>query len=547
MPGQFENCEICSKRFTVTAYSKTGPDGGLVCTSCGKELGADDAASKKKAPKAATAAKRKRAMQSERLDGIVRRGGKPLVQLCIETVLKFHDSIESFENVPDHLMHRICRLFCKHRVLNTQTLPLFIQGDLTVIEIFDCSCRLIWIISQALTSADLKTEDYNMLIASAQRLRKLTLHNAYQFKDQNVTCMIEKLEYLTDLRIYAPNLVNPGMWEKLFARMGKKLHTLKLKWMDDTFQDKQVKKMVQCCPNLTRLKLGDLSHLGPDSIVAISEFRKLEHLSLDFRKDVDNALLADLIKSVGAKLQTLSLRSFVDIDADVLQAIHATCRALTKLRITPCGAATDAAWADLFAPSWRNPPLRRLHLSSARDVDNQNPDGPADAPVGVAGAAFAAILRHSAKGLERLDLASCRHVPPAALLAALAPDALRAEMDPDTGEDVVRAPAVLLPRLREADLSFVQHVDDVVLAGLFRAAPLLEKVALFGCFGVTSDVVVPRGVVVIGAPCLETEGIEMYGGAEREDPAQLMDLDGKTSGMYSSIAQVPDSDEEMVW
>ncbi len=29
MPGQFENCEVCEKRFTVTAYSKTGPEGAL--------------------------------------------------------------------------------------------------------------------------------------------------------------------------------------------------------------------------------------------------------------------------------------------------------------------------------------------------------------------------------------------------------------------------------------------------------------------------------------------------------------------------------------
>ena len=328
--------------------------------------------------------------------------------------------------------------------------------------------------------------------------------------------MIEKLEHLTDLRLYAPNLISKDVWGKLFTGIGKKLQTLKLKWMDDTFPDSHVGTLVQRCPNLVRLKLCELPHLGPDSIVAISELRKLEHLSLDFRKDVDNAHLVKLIKSVGAKLQTLSLRNFPDIDSSVLQAIHATCRSLTKLRITPCHAATDAAWADLFAPDWRNPPLRRLHLSAARDVDNQNPDGPADAPVGVAGPALLAILRHSAAGLECLELASCRHVAAAALLAAFAPDALPAEMDPDTGEDRVLAPAVLLPRLREADLSFVQHVDDVSLAGLFRAAPLLERIALFGCFGVTSDVAVPRGVGVIGAPCLETDGMEMYGGAQRE-------------------------------
>jgi DNA repair protein RAD7 len=144
LPGQFENCEICEKRFTVTAYSKTGPNGGLICNPCGKELGANDAASKKKSPKVTAAAKRRRTLQSERLDGIIRRGSKPLVQLCIETVLKYHDSIESFESIPDHLIHRICRLFSKHRVLNSQTLPLFIRGDLTVIEVFDCSCKCLW-------------------------------------------------------------------------------------------------------------------------------------------------------------------------------------------------------------------------------------------------------------------------------------------------------------------------------------------------------------------------------------------------------------------
>jgi DNA repair protein RAD7 len=324
------------------------------------------------------------------------------------------------------------------------------------------------------------------------------------------------------------------MWGKFFLGVGKQLKTLKLKWMDETFDDDQVKRVVLRCPNLVRLKLGHVSYPGPQSIVALCKLRKLEHLSLDFRQDVDNEHLVKLINSVGANLQTLSLRNFPGIDDSVLQAIHATCRSLTKLRITPCVSATDAAWAALFAPDWPNPPLRQLDLCEARDVDNQNPDGPADAPVGLAGAGFAAVLRHSARGLERLDLASCRHVPAAALLAAFAPDTLPKEMDPDTGEDVVPAPAVLLPKLRAADLSFVQNIEDVALAGFLRAAPLLQRVALFGCFGITSDVEVPRGVVVIGAPCLETEGMEMYGGADREDAVR---------SMFPPGYEVPDSDE----
>jgi DNA repair protein RAD7 len=83
LPGQLENCEICDKRFTVTAYSKTGPDGGLLCPKCSKEL---DAGTKKdaKLTKRAVPRDKRRKFQSSLLDGIVRMGSKSLQELCVE-------------------------------------------------------------------------------------------------------------------------------------------------------------------------------------------------------------------------------------------------------------------------------------------------------------------------------------------------------------------------------------------------------------------------------------------------------------------------------
>ena len=83
LPGQLENCELCEKRFTVTAYSKTGPDGGLLCSKCSKEL---EAEKKKEAkPKRTTISRDKRRQtQSNLLDGIVRNGSKTLQELCVE-------------------------------------------------------------------------------------------------------------------------------------------------------------------------------------------------------------------------------------------------------------------------------------------------------------------------------------------------------------------------------------------------------------------------------------------------------------------------------
>ena len=83
LPGQLENCEICEKRFTVTPYSKEGPDGGLCCPKCSKEV---EESKKKDAKQKKTAVSRdkRRKLQSDLLDGHVTLGGKTLQELCVE-------------------------------------------------------------------------------------------------------------------------------------------------------------------------------------------------------------------------------------------------------------------------------------------------------------------------------------------------------------------------------------------------------------------------------------------------------------------------------
>lgn len=82
LPGQLENCELCDKRFTVTAYSKTGPDGGLLCAKCSKSVEADQRKEKPKKP--AAKKNKRRQLQSNLLDGIVQLGSKSLQELCVK-------------------------------------------------------------------------------------------------------------------------------------------------------------------------------------------------------------------------------------------------------------------------------------------------------------------------------------------------------------------------------------------------------------------------------------------------------------------------------
>lgn len=137
LPGQLEHCEICSKRFTVTPYSKSGPDGGLLCAPCGKVQAKEDKANVKRAP----APRRKRKMESDRLDQKALLGAKTLSQLCIEKVAKHHDDIEELGELPDNVLQRLGEIFGKSRVLNSRTMKFFLSPDLDQVIMNDAACE----------------------------------------------------------------------------------------------------------------------------------------------------------------------------------------------------------------------------------------------------------------------------------------------------------------------------------------------------------------------------------------------------------------------
>lgn len=85
IPDHIENCEICGKRFTVTAYSRTGPNGGLLCPKCSKDM-----ANKEKKPTAKRRGPKsgRRQNQSNLLDGVALQGASSLVEMCTKVNLQ---------------------------------------------------------------------------------------------------------------------------------------------------------------------------------------------------------------------------------------------------------------------------------------------------------------------------------------------------------------------------------------------------------------------------------------------------------------------------
>jgi DNA repair protein RAD7 len=471
-PGQFEHCELCNKRFTVTPYSKEGPEGGLLCTPCGKEFKKDMVKEKRAANK--TPGRKRRKLESDRLDGIAVGGAKTLQQLCIEKVAKHHDDLEELGDVPQPVVERLSEIFSKKRVMKPRTLRLFLRPDLHDVVVHD--------------AAYLEPEDYHQLFAVVPHMRRLVLGNACQMKDPAIEYMLERCHKLQHIQLYSANLISDAMWDKMFLEMGDRLEIVKLKWLDAAFDDATVQNMVQYCPRLERVKLKLCRRIGEDAVTALATLRNLKHLSLHVNSEVSTDALCTLIEARGQQLQTLSLEKFIDADDSVLQAIHDNCRALTKLRFSENDTAQDAAYTALFT-NWQNPPLSFADVNSTRDIDNNNPEGPEEA-IGMASAGFRALMAHSGSNLKHLDISSCRHIE------------LGAFMDVFNG-------AQMYPALEYINVSFCNRVDTSIVAGIFKSCPALKQLVAFGCFDV-QDVVVPRNIALIGVPRAQ-DAIEQFG------------------------------------
>ncbi|KAL2827298.1 hypothetical protein BJY01DRAFT_241188 [Aspergillus pseudoustus] len=459
LPGQLENCDSCSKRFTVTPYSKAGPYGGLLCAKCSKELGDKE---KKSQPKKRGPRTTRRQNQSDLLDGIAQEGALSLVEMCTKKVADNINDIDEFGDLPSQLLRRLSQILSKRRAMTPRTLNLFLRPDLGFIDIYD--------------SGKLETDDFEKIFTFMPALTHVNLRFAGQLKDRVIDYMLGRDLKIKHLQLDAANLVSDQRWQQMFKKLGGQLETLRLSNMDFSLDDETVEIVSKSCTGLRRLKLGDCWKISDRSLQAIANLKSLEHLSLSLISETKTENLVQLVSRIGSNLQTLSLQGFSLADDTLLEMIHSRCQLLTKLRFSDNSVCTDKGFVKLFE-NWSNPPLKFADFSSTRDVDNSNPDGPTDA-TGLASNGFAACMHHSGSMIRKLNIASCRHISYAAF-------------------EHVFGDGKSYPHLKELDVSFHTVIDDYLVGRIFRCCPAIQKIVAFACFNVR-DARVPKGVMLIG-------------------------------------------------
>jgi DNA repair protein RAD7 len=467
-----ENCEICDTRFPVTAYSRTGPDGGLLCPKCTKDLDKEEGTARKK--RKTVAGRQRRQLQSNLLDGIY-PGAKDLVTLCVETLARNVDKADDFGDLPAPLVNRLAAILSKRRLLNSTTFDLFLRPYYDNITVYD--------------AAKLSSDDFIKIFQIVPKVKTLRLRNAIQFKNKVMDHLLATTVELESLSLHGANLIDDGRWDTFITKKGLHLKALKVYYTDGHFGDEQLELLHKFCPDLERLKISHNQKVTDKGVAHISKLSSLQHLSLELYKPTSSAPYVEIINSIGPALRTLSLGTVLEIDDSVLRAIHDNCQNLTKLRITDNEVLTDEAFAYLFT-NWYNPPLTYVDLHKCRHIDAADPRENPES-IGFCSLGFEALMAHSGSTLKHLDLHSCRHISLESFEAAF-------------------APGKTYPELTNMNLSFCRNVNDFVVGSIFRACPNIKTLQVFGNFGVR-DVKVPKGKILIGVPNamgMQIEGTE---------------------------------------
>ncbi|KAI0428490.1 hypothetical protein F5Y09DRAFT_312792 [Xylaria sp. FL1042] len=467
LPGQMDNCETCGKRFTVTPYTRSGPEGGLLCNPCGQKLAKDEDANKKQKKKRGPAAKGavgRRKIQSRILDGTYDVGAKPLMTLCIETLAKNIDLADDLGDLPPLVIDRIARLLSKNRLLNSHTLNLFLQPHHEDLKVYD--------------AAKLNSDDFIKIFQLVPRLKRLKLRNAIQFTDKVMQYLATRNMALESFYIHGANLLTEDMWTMFLKQRGLHLKGLHVYFTDRHFNDKSVDTLSSMCPNLTRLKICHNQELSDEGIKCIAKLDQLEHVSLQCKKKTTTDAYVHVLHHIGQQLQTFSIKKVSDVDDRLLDAIHDNCTNLSKLRITESEFMTDAGFARLFR-GWKNKQLSFVDLQKCRHIDAAKPRDN-EHMVGLCSQGFEALMEHSGAGLQYLNLHACRHISTEAFEKVFASDKCYAQ-------------------LRYLEISFCEHVNDFVVGSIFRSCPNMKEVNVFGCMKV-KDVRVPRGKILVGVP-----------------------------------------------
>jgi DNA repair protein RAD7 len=268
------------------------------------------------------------------------------------------------------------------------------------------------------------------------------------------------LPALTRIELLGPFLVRSEAWQTFF-----KAHPILegfLITQSPRFDVACAQSLVQHCPGLKELRLKEVGKMSDEFIEEIMELGVgLTYLDISDPTDsCSDDTLIGMLSVFGAELTYLNVSKHRLItDRFLTDGLAEYTQHLDSLLLSHLPELTDKGVADFFGEWNGRPPMRLLELARNHELGS---------------AALEAIMKHSGKRLEELNINGWKEV----------------------GEDALRAIGRRGVELRKIDVSWCREMDDFIMKAWFEGEDVrgvrkggcmkVKEIKLWGCNKITN-------------------------------------------------------------
>ncbi|KAI9505466.1 hypothetical protein BX070DRAFT_188369 [Coemansia spiralis] len=496
--GRMKECEICGKRFLLRGEQT--PD-RFLCAMCRRSVDKTfkeqaEVAKRARTTTAPKAAKRRRTKKTE--GGLLEYDpGLPTLQdLCVRAIAKHLDQVDSFGDISTQSLHKLCRIICKMRLLDEQTLRLFLGPEKTSVTLYDCT----------------KITDSGMqrLIEQCPNVTSLDLEYCGRMSSQNLLDMARNLTQLKYVRLDGAFVVSDKAWAMFFRTMGERLQSFKIKYTG--FGPGAMRALVTHCTALHELQVSECIDFDDSCLAMLAApitdheepLSKLERLNLSRPyKPMSNQTAMRVVETLGSQLCVLDFAGFKDIEDDfLLQALDKNCGRLQELHLSECNSISSDAFAEFFARQRHKRATSAGHAADGKRSNGLTRVG-LDKCYMLTDLVIQELVLYSGATLRWLNLNSVDDNLTMHGLLALAGKIYRPPPEQDGhrgGPELVDETSGCV-LLEEIDLSWVHCASDTVLDMVLSKCTKLAQIKTYGCSDVTAFAPTRPGLVYIGREC----------------------------------------------
>ncbi|KAJ1931085.1 UV-damaged DNA-binding protein rad7, partial [Linderina pennispora] len=168
-----------------------------------------------------------------------------LQDLCVRAIAKNIDQVESFGDVSEAVTLKMCRIVSKMRLLDEQTLRLFLGRTRTSVTLYDCA----------------KLSDHSLgRLLDCPSIDSLYLGMCGRLTGARLLDFANRLPSLSSLTLEGAFLVDDDMFAEFFRICGNRLRVFHVRWAG--FGEKAMRALVVNCGGLEDLEIAECTNFN---------------------------------------------------------------------------------------------------------------------------------------------------------------------------------------------------------------------------------------------------------------------------------------------